>query len=216
MPTEPCRYKPPQFVTVSVKVFKKCRKPDFFNDSRTEFETKDVDCLKGEEAKTKLLFERIANSEALQCTPVDAIASVPDWWQVRIEGNRPQLVVHFSEKDLSGNLSSAKYVITIPHPPANKPIYSPIGSYTKGNVEGILTLKDNSKLIVNALNAAEAERVIDEAIRIIDPAMLVSSFSKIGTRRGQPIKEITVYPCYARFFSTGYRNQKPDWTIYFL
>jgi hypothetical protein len=151
----------------------------------------------------------------MQCNPIDAVASVPDWWQVRIEGKRPQLVIHFAEKRMDGKLGSAMYVVTIPHPSPIKPLYSPISSFTKGNIEGILTLNDNSKLIVNGLNELEVGRVIEEAILTIDPKRLLGSFSKVGTRRGQALKQIKVYPRYCRYFSTGYRNMKPDWTVYF-
>jgi hypothetical protein len=224
MPSEPCRYQPPKFVSVQVLVFKECKtgpslsdvlSPTSADTDKARFAYKTVSCLQGEEAKTQLLFERVARAEALQCNPIEAIAAVPDWWQVRIEGRRPQLIMHFAEMGLDGKLDKTKYVISIPQALNVKPLASPISAYRKGQYEGILTLNDNSKLIVNAISETEAQRVIDEASGSIDPKYLNGSFIKIGIRKGQALKQIMVYPKYAKFFSSGLQSLQPDWVVSF-
>lgn len=193
---------------LSVRVFKNC------DGDNPTFEYKTVRVAPDAVDSYALLYDRIANLEALQCSQDNCIAAVPEWWQVRIEGKRPQLVILFAQKKPDGSLGRADNPISIPHASSEMPQFSPISAYTKGQVEGILTLSDNSKLIVNARDAGEAERVINEAMLTIDPRLISGSFYKVGTRKGQPLRTITVYPKYAKYFSSGLQNTKPDWTVY--
>lgn len=211
MPSEPCRYQPPQFVSVTVQVFKACQLNPISGKDEPVLEPKVIQCLKGEEAKTRLHFERFASIESQQCTPIEAIAAVPEWWQVRPGANRPQLVILYAELKQDGKLGRSRYALTLPHyckEQAFRPIFP---SYRKGQWEGILTLADNSKLIVNAVSQIEATTVINSLKVFIAPKQLEGSFSKVGERKGQELLRIKVVPVSARFFATGQKDTNPDW-----
>ncbi|MEH2113537.1 hypothetical protein [Nostoc sp.] len=156
----------------------------------------------------------IANSRITlynQKFPNQAIAAVPEWWQVRPEGKRPQLILLCGEKFENGNIGSLVYPITIPHPKTERRTTSPIPDYRKGNIEAILTLKDNSKAIVNAYDTDTANSLIEAIKLIIDPTYLEGSFSKVGLRKGQELLTINVRAKESRYFSNGLKNTKPDW-----
>jgi hypothetical protein len=149
----------------------------------------------------------------IQCE-IEPIAAVPEWWQLRPEGNRPQLIVQFGEKKEDGKIGKAIYTLTIPHFSGSKEDAKEINfEWRKGSIEGILTLKDNSKLIVNAVSEQEVEKIFGIAKKWIKEAMLVDSFSKIGQRKGQPFKQITAVAKVARFFPEGTKSEKPDWVV---
>ncbi|WP_375511421.1 hypothetical protein [uncultured Nostoc sp.] len=156
----------------------------------------------------------IANSRLAlynQKFPSQAVAAVPEWWQVRPEGKRPQLILLCGKKHDNGNVGYLVYPITIPHPIINRRATSPIPDYKKGNIEAILTLKDNSKVIVNTHDNDTANSLIEAIKLLIDPAYLEGSFTKVGLRKGQSLLAITVAAKKARYFSQGLKNTKPDW-----
>jgi hypothetical protein len=116
-----------QFVDIQVKVFKECK------DGKPTFETQTITTLAGLVAQEQLKFGRIAEIEGLQCQS-NCIATVPEWWQVRLEGHRPQVIFVFAEKKEDGTLGNDYYSITIPHPKSDKPPEeSPLQPYKKGS-----------------------------------------------------------------------------------
>ncbi|MFB2879644.1 hypothetical protein, partial [Floridanema aerugineum] len=137
------------------------------------------------------------------------IAVIPEWWQVRIGSDRPQLSVVYAGKNGRGNFTNSRWNLVIPHYNGNKNPRLP--TYTKGNIEGILTLSDNSKLIINAKSAEECERVLNAFKSFIDPAFLRGAHMKIGERKGFRLRQQLVVPTIIRFFSQGQRNLSPDW-----
>lgn len=92
---------------------------------------------------------------------------------------------------------------------------SPIESYIKGDTEGILTLNDNSKLIVNCRDKDECLRIISLLKLWITPKYLEKATLKIGDRNGQPIEIREMRPKQAKYFSQGLRRLTPDWVAYF-
>ena len=149
---------------------------------------------------------------------IDAVAVVPEWWAMRTGSDRPQLIITFGELKPDGKKGKPEYSISIPHyngPP--KLTHSPIPNYQKGQKQGILTLGDNSKVIVNAVNEDEAERVLNAARKIINPKYLKNSHIKIGDRKGQKLKQVKVGAVAAKFFRHGQANAtNPDWKSYFF
>lgn len=146
---------------------------------------------------------------------IQAIAAVPEWWQVRSEAKRPQLVVLYGEKKTSGKIGKAVYPITLPHYEGTKSSKSPLPAYRKGQHEGILTLSDNSKVIVNAYSEAEAKKVLQAAKQAIKTHYLKGSHIKIGIRKGVELKTIEVVPVKAKYFPTGLQNLSPKWIANF-
>lgn len=181
-------------------------------DDKCKLELYRFQVVKGsvpEEVKHKFL----ASAQlALDGCHVDPIAAVPEWWPIRAGVTAPQLVVMFAEK-VNGRLHIPMYVVTIPHysgPHRQKPL---IPSYRKGSHQGMLILSDNSKVHVNAASQGEAQRLIGAIKGYIDGSFLAGSQERYGERRGVALKEITVYPTLAKYFSKGQKNMKPDWFV---
>jgi hypothetical protein len=144
--------------------------------------------------------------------PNQAIAAIPDWWAVRVGAGRPQMIFRFAVKlAQNSGYDSAKYVISVPHPVVKHYTTSPIPSYQKGQIEGIITLSDNSKVVINAISAEEVQRVLDAIKLIIIPSFLEGQSTKIGPRSGYTLITDTVYARTASYFSSGFKNMKPDW-----
>jgi hypothetical protein len=196
-----------EFTTVSVNVFKKCK-----DDGTPEFGSQDIEVIKGLEAERTKEFDEIAKIRAMECKDC-CTAAVPEWWAVRVGANRPQLVVLYGESLSDDRTGRSRYAMTIPHykfTGSGKPSFP---TYQKGSWEGTLTLKDNSKVIVNAISYVEASRVLDAIKAFIDPSMVQGSIQKIGERKGVTLKTITVKPCTAKYFATGQKDTNPTYTL---
>lgn len=142
----------------------------------------------------------------------EPIASIPQSWQIRHEGGKPQLVIHCAEKEEDGKYGSAKYPITVPHwkgKATDKPSLPP---YKKGNWEGIIVLADNTKVTINAANEAECTKILNAIKPWIVSAMLKGSYFK-GRKINVDIKQTQVKPMYGRYFKEGQKNNKPDWRV---
>lgn len=149
----------------------------------------------------------------------DAIAVVPEWWSNRIGSGRPQLIIQYAKMKDDGTYDSAKYVVTIPHYKDESfgnsaPDISNINPYEKGQYMGVLTLPDNSKLIVNCKSLDEARIICADLIKITNYAIGDCEFT-ISERKGQSLKEDRVYPRVMKYFPQGQKDTKPLW-IYHL
>jgi hypothetical protein len=163
------------------------------------------------------MFDRMSRIEGQQCQECTAIATVPEWWEYRPESKRPQGILVFQELKADGTIGNDPYSITIPHCNlGTAPIKAPLTTYKKGNWQGILTLKDNSKLIVNCVDVDEVNRVIGALSKVIDPAYLVGSFVKIGPHRGLDYKTITVRVMRLDYYPNGSKNMKPAYVKSFF
>lgn len=208
----PCRYQPPAFISIQVQAFLRCN-PE---TNEPEFEQKLVRCLQGTEEQTRLIFREIAETAAQECKrksePVHLV--IPEWWQVRA-GQRPQLVIVYAERASTGKLGKSRWSLTIPHykfGPKHKPRFP---SYNRGDIEGILTLSDNSKIFVNAATTSEAKRVLKSLQQFVPERLLQNAHTKVGERRGAPYRKCRVVPTLAKYFSKGQGQLGPDWTIEF-
>lgn len=144
----------------------------------------------------------------------DNFAVIPEWWQLRPEADRPQLIVQCAEKKEDGTLGSAKYVVTIPHYRYSTPTpFAPFSSLNKGSFQGITTLKDNSKIIIYGNTALHTRQVLLAIDSEIDSAYRLPFNPKVGPIGNPNFKEVTVYPKYGKYFSTGARKTVPDWIV---
>lgn len=152
---------------------------------------------------------------------LEVVASLPISWQIRNEGNRPQMVIQCGEEngvDADGNkkYKSAMYPISVPHWDGTPSDKITLPSYIKGNYEGIYTLSDNSKVTINAQNELQCKRILNAIIPHISKAYLKDAYFKGGNIvRETPIKESRVKPRYGRYFKNGQKNNKPDWRVDF-
>jgi len=148
---------------------------------------------------------------------IQATASVPEWWQLRAEAKRPQLLVQFANRSRTGRPGRSRFTLSIPHfKGTTRPTKSPIPPYRKGQHEGILTLSDNSKVIVNAFNETEARQVLEAAQRHIKPRYLKGAHIKIGIRKGLKLSTAEVIPVLGHYYPTGLQNLTPQWTSKFF
>jgi hypothetical protein len=168
-------------------------------------------------------FQLILNNQAdvlyaAECKDCDEpIAAVPDWWGTRLGADRPQLMVMFARKYNDGSWDKPKYAMSVPYWKLNKEQTKSFTfpTYRKGSMQSALILPDNSKLIVNAIDIDEGDRVLTLISAGMDLAMVQDAEQTFSLRRGRELREITVYPRFAKFFSTGQRNLNPDWSVKF-
>ena len=163
-------------------------------------------------ANTELCLAKNKDKEEQEC-----YAAIPDFWLIRPEHHRPQLIFQFGEV-MNGQIGSPKYPITIPHPLREfRPNGNTLPKYRKGNWEIIYVLKDNSKIVLHALNEIVGKELLNACLAIVDPAYLkggyLSKNSKVEV--DVPLSEIEVAPKMAKFFSEGRKNNKPDWLVRF-
>lgn len=153
---------------------------------------------------------RVSNCEK------EAIAAIPEHWQIKPESKRPQLVLLCAEKKPDGSLDSAKYPIAIPHYRYSTPrTIPPFTSFSKGSIQGMLVLKDNSKVIIYASTISEAQRVLNLIRNDIKPEYRSDFSPKIGPISGTGFQSKTVYPKYAKYFSEGAIKSQSDWVVAF-
>jgi hypothetical protein len=159
-------------------------------------------------------FRRLAEVEGQQCKEAVGIASVPEWWQIRPEAHRPQMIYIYRVKNANGTWASGGYSLTIPHP--NKTTAATVEklpNYVKGNFQSILTLSDNSKVIVNGKDAAACETMIGAAKVQIAASYLTNSSIRSGIRGGATtFAEKPVQLWAIDYYSKGsFGDMKPDW-----
>ena len=154
----------------------------------------------------------------------DTVPVIADSWQVKIEGNRPQLIVVFKPKSNKYPKPDSRWSLSIPHFDFNQANIAnqlkKIPDYEKGKHQGVYTLKDNSKIIIYAKSGNEAKRVIKKIVTsnlikskyIIDRSKIEDDI-KVGEARGT-YKELLVTPTYAKYFSTGQKDLNPDWVSF--
>ncbi|NET72520.1 MAG: hypothetical protein F6K62_16805 [Sphaerospermopsis sp. SIO1G2] len=194
---------------IRVPVFVRCNQ-----DGEPEFDDVDILVWKSIKDAELLKYQRLAEIEAIKCKP--AVAVVPEWWQVRLEGGVPQFIIAFGEVDsASGKCNHAKYSMTIPHFKNVKPLTCPVPRYKKGNYELIAYFSDNSKIIINAVSEHECERIYFGVLPYIEDEWRNNLKYKVGKRVSYPFKEVWVCPRFGRFFSLGNRELNPDWSVYF-
>lgn len=142
---------------------------------------------------------------------ISPIAAIPEWWAVRPGADRPQLVVLLKAKD-----SYDYWSFSIPHYARGEDTIPSIPEFTKGSHFAILTLRDNSKIWINAASTDMAESVVRAIAAYIDGSQLPSPLKiHTGERKGEGLRQVEVKPIRGLFYSTGQRNQQPDWEIRF-
>lgn len=201
----------PETVSITVREFTAC------NGENPQFSDRVITVLKGTEEAVQGIYQQLADIEALQCKPIEAYAAVPEWWQIRPEGKRPQLVLQFCAKGDDGKYGAPKYSLTIPHPKlTTKVLSAPLPEYEKGNFEIQLRLKDNSHVIVNCSSKEEGERVLSILKGLISRDMLKDSYIKYSERNGRPVKTQKMAARFVTYFEKGIEDaSKYKWKARF-
>ena len=196
---------------IEFKVFKECDK----DKGEAIYITSSLPIPKIISAIVKSTLNTIAESQGKQCEldKHECYTAIPDWWQIRLGADVPQAIVQYAEIKADGKFGAPKYVISIPHYSRTKETtaVTDFPTYTKGQKMGILTLSDNSKLIVNAKDSSELELVIGKLKLTIDANRLDGSVYSDGTRKGTNLQQIQVAPRSVKYFPTGQKDTKPAW-----
>jgi hypothetical protein len=146
------------------------------------------------------ILSQAAQQAKLWCDEPHIVTGIPEWWARRQGANVPQLVVTFRRGDTSSYVS-----LQIPHY-KNEPERgeTPIGEYQAGDFMARETLIDNSKVVVNASDENEAERVLDQMCEWVQDSMRSSPPQRQFTRRqGQGISQLTRWPRKVEIFPQG-------------
>lgn len=142
----------------------------------------------------------------------DLQIAAPDWWQVRLGGNVPQIAIVYRRVGHSNY-----YSLTVPHPKnTTMPSTSPLPAYTKGNFQGMIICIDNSKFICNCVSPVEADRMCNLALQLINPNYLESPPRiHISERKGQAVSVDSMLPRACMYYPTGQQNFIPEWRVAF-
>jgi len=138
------------------------------------------------------------------------VLAFPDWWQVRLGSDVPQLVCTFRK----GN-TSTYHSYAIPHPrDTSQPTEALLPAFTKGSWQGMIVCKDNSKFIINCNTKAEAERMCAIAAQLIDNNYLeLPPRIYVGERKGQAVGKAPMILATIQYFESGQQNTIPNWRV---
>lgn len=199
---------------VKVKIFDKCELNPNTKEIEPKFTEKEIEVPKGQKERIKLSFERVYELEALQCEeekPCNLV--VPEWWQVRV-GQRSQLAIVYANLLPDGKIGKSRWAIHIPHYSGQAGVFPVLSDYQKGDYFGLITLKDNSKIYVNAVSPGEAERIARELLGYVLPSMQGDGAVHTGQRKGQNLSTARVTAISAAYYSQGQLKTTPDWIAY--
>ena len=168
----------------------------------------------------KAISKQIQQVQAIEQTIINEVCEIekesivasPDWWQVRLRGDVPQIALVFRAMG-----TKTYYKLTLPHPlNVNKLTAPPISTYKKGNWQGEIVCVDNSKFIVNCESRIEAERVVNIALLFIDPVFTgLTPRLYFAERKGIAVSTGNMLATSALYFSRGQKNTAPDWRVAF-
>ena len=140
----------------------------------------------------------------------EAYALIPEAWQLKAGNDRPQALVAFESAEKS------RWQLTIPHYHLPADAIPNLPSYTKGNSYAAVTLRDNSKIWVNAASEAEALTVVNACLQLVSPDQRPSPpFIQTGKIRGNPYATAQVKPVRLAFYPNGQRSSRPQFTLHF-
>ncbi|NER36217.1 MAG: hypothetical protein F6J93_19905 [Oscillatoria sp. SIO1A7] len=182
---------------------------------QTKAITKYIGTSSGWKAIIDLIFFLIEQYERLRgiICGNEACVAMPEHYQIKLEGHRPQLVLQLAEpKEDADELGKAQHVITIPHYIGKADSPAPVQYVQKGGHHGMLVLNDNSKIHVYCISKTECTRVL-QAIRFwVNPFYLDGAQYKYSEYPTADIKQVTVYPKYAKYWPNGTKHQNSEWT----
>jgi len=119
---------------------------------------------------------------------IEPVASVVEHWQLKKEALRPQCIFLFGDYEQGADsIGAPKWQTCVPHFDFSlAPTFTNEWGYWKGPFQGILTLDDNSKVIVYARDKQEIERLFDRYLEGIPADLQMEAYTKIGEYKGPP------------------------------
>ncbi|MDJ0510047.1 MAG: hypothetical protein QNJ64_12465 [Crocosphaera sp.] len=160
-------------------------------------------------------LENLVNDVKEEVCEIDVSTTIPDWWNLKVVNRPPTLSLLLGLKNDNGTIARANTVINIPHwknPRIDKK--PPIDFFRKGNRQGIYTLKDGSKIIVNCISDKEALRILNLLDKYVDPKFR-TDHKHVSPRLGAPIKSGKVYPKYGKYYKEDLNKtiMAPEWSV---
>lgn len=145
------------------------------------------------------------------------VASIIEHWQLRPEAERPQVALLWGlYVPGESTIASGKYQTTIPHcDPSILDEATNRWGYEKGAIQFLLTLKDNSKVIMYAASKTEAMRVYALIGPYIDPDMVEGAYIKWGEYSGPPFKPGHLRLRRADYYPRGLERQFPERQVHY-
>lgn len=137
--------------------------------------------------------------------------------EVRKGANVPQLVVVWKPKKPTEENKYSRWSLSLPHVKDNPDYIKHIKGYKKGSIQGLLTLKDNSKIIIYGKSHTHVKDILKTWIftGMFDDKYLDKKDYPLKTSEiNAEFEEIEVIPTYAKYFSTGQKNLQPDWALF--
>lgn len=157
----------------------------------------------------ELLEEVDRTDEVLEAIEdIDANASVPEHWQVRVGSDRPQLAVLYGETLPGNKIGRSRYQVSIPHWNGSK-AWHLLPKIRKGNFMGRAILKDNSRIIVYCYSIAEAKRVVKALLKFVKPEFAKGAKLFQGEVNVE-IEDIRTEPCTADWYEEGQETEIPE------
>lgn len=182
-------------------------------ESKTTVEVYDDDTGKIEQKPASILSlgttsdaVKMIYSEIAKVRQQKPVATVPDRFKTRVPDDRPQMVIVYADSK-----NKSYYQLVVPWARNAKP---PASKWKKGSKMVILELKDNSKIVVNAINESEGNRVINQLKSSIPSDKLTGSKVTVSCRKDK-LKEIDVTPIRADWYEKGLAQDTPTKRYYY-
>jgi hypothetical protein len=176
-----------------------------------KFDEVDIQVVKGTGLKEQIFASSLADIQAQKCKTKESepiALAMPEWWQLRPEAQRPQIAVIFREIRADQSLGNDYYSINIPHPKSiAKPSRKILPDYIKGNWQTLLTLNDNSKVIINTLTQGGGTSLMNSIKGLIDPNQLTKATIKQSHYPDHKFSEIVVTNFQVDYFAQGVKFQ---------
>lgn len=141
-----------------------------------------------------------------KCPPEISTAG-PMYWEMKV-GEIPQLVVLLKRSD---EISSSRWSFHIPHPQVaiDRNYQFSFPEFIKGDTLCTCTLKDNSKIVVNALNEAEGQKIIDYCLSLVEPSFALGH-RIVFSKTNRNLASYPVEACYLKAYE-GHLDKAPRW-----
>lgn len=133
------------------------------------------------------------------------VASVVEHWQLKKEALRPQCIFLFGEwEEGSEKIGPPKWQTAVPYFDfSGAPSFGNDFGYWKGERQGVLTLADNSKVIIYARDDDEIDRMFTRYLEGIRADMKDEHYIKKGEYHGPPFHTRYVRLRRIDYYSTG-------------
>jgi uncharacterized protein YukE len=122
----------------------------------------------------------------------------PDEWQIKIEGDRPQLIAGMQESSKAGSGSASNWQIVVPHPRPSvltmewETLVEYFPTYNRGSWCAISKLRDGSVVRVRGSSQTVAKNYLLKLLELVDPAYITGYEETFTYTQNNRFKTINV------------------------